>query len=74
MKKAGIVELKKNLSRYLNYVKSGETVLVVDRNIPLPKLYLCKKHRGAHPPMMAALRVWNAKGLFGEEVATPGSC
>ena len=26
MKKAGIAELKNNLSRYINYVKGGETV------------------------------------------------
>jgi antitoxin (DNA-binding transcriptional repressor) of toxin-antitoxin stability system len=42
MKKTGIAELKNNLSRYLDQVKSGETILVMDRNqavaqiVPLP--------------------------------------
>ncbi len=38
MKKAGIAELKNNLSRYLNYVKGGETVLVFDRKVPVARI------------------------------------
>jgi antitoxin (DNA-binding transcriptional repressor) of toxin-antitoxin stability system len=37
MKKAGIAELKNNLSRYINYVRGGETVLVLDRKVPVAR-------------------------------------
>jgi antitoxin (DNA-binding transcriptional repressor) of toxin-antitoxin stability system len=35
VKKAKIAELKNNLSRYLEYVKGGGTVLVLDRDQPV---------------------------------------
>lgn len=35
MKKAKIAELKNNLSRYLDYVKGGGTVLVLERDRPV---------------------------------------
>jgi antitoxin (DNA-binding transcriptional repressor) of toxin-antitoxin stability system len=35
MKKAGITELKKNLSQYLTRVKRGESILLFDRNQPI---------------------------------------
>jgi len=38
MKRAGIAELKNNLSRYINYVKAGETVLVLDRKVPVARI------------------------------------
>jgi prevent-host-death family protein len=38
MKKAGIAALKNNLSRYLDQVKSGETILVMDRNQPVAQI------------------------------------
>jgi prevent-host-death family protein len=38
MKKAGIAELKNNLSRYLDQVKSGESILVLDRNQPVAQI------------------------------------
>ncbi|MBM4261256.1 MAG: type II toxin-antitoxin system prevent-host-death family antitoxin [Deltaproteobacteria bacterium] len=38
MKKAGIAALKNNLSRYLDQVKSGESILVMDRNQPVAKI------------------------------------
>lgn len=31
-------DLKNQLSRYLDYVRNGETVLVLDRNIPVAEL------------------------------------
>jgi prevent-host-death family protein len=43
MKKAGIAELRNNLSRYLDHVKSGETVLVVDRNQPIAQIIPLQK-------------------------------
>ena len=38
MKKTGIAALKNNLSRFLDQVRSGETILVMDRNQPVAKI------------------------------------
>ncbi|HEY7167791.1 MAG TPA: type II toxin-antitoxin system prevent-host-death family antitoxin [Candidatus Binatia bacterium] len=38
MKKASVSELKNQISRYLDYVKHGETVIVLDRNTPVAEL------------------------------------
>jgi antitoxin (DNA-binding transcriptional repressor) of toxin-antitoxin stability system len=37
MKKASVSDLKNQISRYLDYVKHGETV-VLDRNVPVAEL------------------------------------
>ena len=48
MKKAGIADLKNNLSRYLDQVKNGESILVLDRNHPVAQIIpLQKAARGA---------------------------
>ena len=38
MKEAKISDVKNQLSRYLDYVRHGETVLVFDRKIPVAEL------------------------------------
>ena len=38
MKKARIAELKNNLSRYLEHVKGGGSVLVLDRDQPVAQI------------------------------------
>jgi prevent-host-death family protein len=38
MKKAGIADLKNNLSRYIDQVKGGESILVLDRNQPVAQI------------------------------------
>lgn len=38
MRKAKIAELRNNLSRYLEYVRSGNTVLVLDRDRPIARI------------------------------------
>jgi antitoxin (DNA-binding transcriptional repressor) of toxin-antitoxin stability system len=38
VKKARIAQLKDQLSRYLDHVRSGETVLVFDRDRPIARL------------------------------------
>lgn len=38
MKKANVAELKNRLSHYLNRVKRGETVLVMERSIPVARI------------------------------------
>jgi prevent-host-death family protein len=58
MKKAKIAELKNNLSRYLDQVRHGETVLVVDRDQPIAQIVpLQKRHarQGADEERLARL-------------------
>lgn len=38
MKKARVSDLKNQMSRYLDYVRHGETVLVLDRKVPVAEL------------------------------------
>jgi antitoxin (DNA-binding transcriptional repressor) of toxin-antitoxin stability system len=38
MQKANIADLKNNLSRYLRKVRSGETVLIMERNRPIARI------------------------------------
>jgi prevent-host-death family protein len=38
MKRAGFAELKAQLSRYLDRVKTGEEILVTERNVPVARL------------------------------------
>lgn len=38
MKKANISELKNKLSHYLDRVKHGETIVVMDRNTPVARI------------------------------------
>ena len=38
MKRARVSDLKNQLSRYLDYVRHGETVLVLDRTVPVAEL------------------------------------
>ena len=38
MKKASISELKNQLSAYLQFVRGGETVLILDRNEPVARI------------------------------------
>jgi prevent-host-death family protein len=38
MKKANVAELKNRLSHYLSKVKRGETVLVMERSIPVARI------------------------------------
>lgn len=38
MKHVGISDLKNQLSRYLDYVRAGETVMVLDRKVPIAEL------------------------------------
>ena len=43
MKKVDIAELKKNLTRYLERVKRGESILVFDRNQPIARMIPLQK-------------------------------
>ncbi|MDA2930538.1 hypothetical protein MYX84_11425 [Acidobacteria bacterium AH-259-O06] len=39
MRRAKVSDLKNQLSRYLDYVRQGETILVFDRKIPVAELH-----------------------------------
>ena len=45
MKRANIAELKNNLSRYLDYVKAGGTVLVLERDRPVAQIVALSRSR-----------------------------
>jgi prevent-host-death family protein len=38
MRSVNVAELKNSLSKYLNFVKGGEEVVIRDRNLPVAKL------------------------------------
>jgi prevent-host-death family protein len=64
MKKAGIAELKNNLSRYLDHVKSGETVLVVDRNQPIAQIIPLQKAARSAASVEGRVARLERKGLI----------
>jgi antitoxin (DNA-binding transcriptional repressor) of toxin-antitoxin stability system len=64
MKKAGITELKKNLSRYLERVQRGESILVFDWNQPVSRMIPLKKASRSATPDAARLARLERKGLI----------
>jgi len=46
MKRARIAELKNNLSRYLDHVRAGGSVIVVDREQPVAQIVPLRSPRG----------------------------
>lgn len=36
--RVGVREMKNGLSRYLKYVKKGESIIITERNIPIAKI------------------------------------
>ena len=64
MKKVGITELKKNLSRYLERVKRGESILVFARNQPVARIIPLKKASRSVTPDAARLARLERKGLI----------
>jgi prevent-host-death family protein len=58
---AGVKEVKNNLSRYLDRVKSGEEVLITERGRPVARIV---KEDGAHKMTRAALAPLIQKGLI----------
>ncbi|MBI4237098.1 MAG: hypothetical protein HY696_01610 [Deltaproteobacteria bacterium] len=52
MKQATVTRLKNELSRYLRYVKAGESVIVFERGIPVAELRAVSSR-----PMVADARV-----------------
>jgi antitoxin (DNA-binding transcriptional repressor) of toxin-antitoxin stability system len=64
MKKAGIAELKKNLPRYLDHVKGGEIVVVVDRNQPIAQIIPLEKNSRSAATRNGRLARLERKGLI----------
>lgn len=60
MIKAGIKDVKNNLSRYIAQVRAGEEILITDRGRPVARIV--KEHRG-NKRLGAALRSLIEKGV-----------
>lgn len=65
MKIANISTIKNNLSQYLKYVQRGETVRILDRNVPVADL-VPVRHGEKHTPGRAndRLLALEAKGVI----------
>lgn len=64
MKRARIAELKNNLSRYLEHVRGGGSVLVLDRDEPVARIVpLPDAARGVEPTRQRLLRL-ERRGLI----------
>jgi antitoxin (DNA-binding transcriptional repressor) of toxin-antitoxin stability system len=64
MKRAKIAELKNNLSRYLQHVKSGGTVLVLDRDQPVARLVPVQQPAPGHDADEERLLRLERRGLI----------
>lgn len=64
MKRARIAELKNNLSRYLDYVRSGDTVLVFDRDRPIARIVPLSPERGDQADRGSRLDSLERQGLI----------
>lgn len=64
MKEANISEIRNGLSRYLALVRKGETVRILDRNIPIAQLIPITAPSGERPVGEEALADLERKGLI----------
>lgn len=64
MKRAGIAELKNNLSRYLDHVRAGGTVVVCDRNVPVAQIVPIERARSRKEEDEERLARLERKGLI----------
>ncbi len=55
MKKASITEAKNNLSRLLEEVKSGTTIIILDRKTPVARLEPVAAEEGTNDERVASL-------------------
>src|SRR3972149_3377778 len=83
MKKAKIAELKNHLSRYLDHVRSGESVLVLDRDQPIAQIVPLARptedsrghdgRRARAPRRGGVVRFWDSSALIPLVVAERGT-
>lgn len=64
MKKTGIADLKNNLSRYIDQVKSGESILVLDRNQPVAQIIPLQPAQRGAPSNREKIASLERKGLI----------
>jgi prevent-host-death family protein len=64
MMKAKIADLKNNLSRYLDHVRAGRTVMILDRNTPVAQIVPLTKVRGQPESDEARLARLERSGLI----------
>ena len=63
MKRASITETKNSLSRLLDEVRRGETILITERNVPVARIEPVRGSAGAKDDRLAA--------LIGEGIVSP---
>lgn len=61
MKKARISELKNHLSKFLNYVRNGEQVVVLDRGRPIAEILPRRSTSGSSDEQLSKLE---AQGIL----------
>jgi prevent-host-death family protein len=64
MKRAGVAELKNHLSRYLDHVRAGGSVLVVDRDQPVARIVPLARPGRARKGVDERLRRLERQGLI----------
>jgi len=64
MKRAKIAELKNNLSRYLDRVRAGESVLILDRDTPIARLVPLQPEPSAGVPAAERLSRLERQGVL----------
>jgi len=64
MKRVGVAELKNHLSRYLDHVRAGETILVLDRQRPVARLAPLAEHHPARRQIDERLLQLEREGLI----------
>jgi prevent-host-death family protein len=64
MKEAKISEVKNQLSRYLDLVRRGEIVRIVDRNRPIAQIVPISEAADGRPVGVEALAEMERKGLI----------
>lgn len=64
MQKVKIAELKNNLSRYLDYVRGGGSVLVLDREHPVAEIVPLREGKGKREARDARLLRLERRGLI----------
>lgn len=67
MKRARIAELKRHLSRYLDHVREGGSVLVLDRDRPVARIVPLQG--GVLPATRSGWRGWSGEGSSGGDRA-----
>jgi antitoxin (DNA-binding transcriptional repressor) of toxin-antitoxin stability system len=73
VRKAKIADLKDNLSRYLQYVRRGGSILVLDRDLPIAKIVPLEPDPGRRADDNDRLARLARQGLIRRGTGDPGA-